>query len=50
MKTRIVLFLTVFAAAIPSFALPPPRVQNPSKRQNNGPVIKWKPDYSRFPA
>ena len=43
MKTRIVLFLAAFAVAIPAFALPPPRVQNPAKRQNKGFSIKWRP-------
>ena len=43
MKIRFVLFLAVFATAIPSFALPPPNIPNSPKRQNKGVSIKWRP-------
>ncbi len=41
MKTRLVFCLAVFAAAIPSFALPPPNIPNPRKHQK-GFSIKWR--------
>ena len=41
MKTRLVLCLAVFAAAIPSFALPPPNIPNPRKSKK-GFSIKWR--------
>jgi len=43
MKTKTILVLAVLAAAIPSFALPPPNISNPCKRQNKGFSIKWRP-------
>lgn len=43
MKTRFVLFLAAFAAAIPAFALPPPHIPNLPKRQNKAFSIKWRP-------
>ena len=42
MKTKILLVLTVLAASVPSFALPPPRVSY-SKPSSNGPVLKFRP-------
>ena len=41
MKTKTILVLAVLAAAIPSFALPPPNISNPRKRQK-GFSIKWR--------
>ena len=41
MKTKTILALAVLAAAIPSFALPPPNISNPRKRQK-GFTIKWR--------
>lgn len=41
MKTKTILVLVVLAAAIPSFALPPPNIPNPRKRQK-GFSIKWR--------
>ena len=42
MKTKILLVLTVLAASVPSFALPPPRVSY-SKPSSNGPILKFRP-------
>ena len=45
MKTKTLLVLTVLAAAIPSFALPPPNIPNPRKHQK-GFSIKWRPPHT----
>lgn len=42
MKTKTILLLASLAAAIPAFALPPPRV-SPPKRSSNKPVIRLRP-------
>ena len=42
MKTKLLLVFAALAAAIPAFALPPPRVSY-SKPKNNGPVIRFRP-------
>ena len=41
MKAKTILVLAVLAAAIPSFALPPPNIPNPRKHQK-GFSIKWR--------
>jgi len=41
MKTKILLLLAAIAAAVPVFALPPPRVSPP--KRSNGPVIRLRP-------
>ena len=43
MKTKIILTLAVLAAAIPSFALPPPRIPYSAKRKSSGPTIRLRP-------
>ena len=42
MNTKIFLVLAAFAAAVPAFALPPPKVSLP-KRSSNKPVIRFRP-------
>ena len=41
MKTKTILVLAVLAAAIPTFALPPPNIPNPRKSRK-GFSIKWR--------
>ena len=41
MKTKTILVLAVLAAAIPTFALPPPNISNPHKHQKVF-SIKWR--------
>ena len=42
MKTKNILLLALLVIAIPSFALPPPRV-SPPKRSSNKPIIRFRP-------
>lgn len=42
MKTKNILLLAMFAAALPAFALPPPNVR-PPKRSSNKPIIRLRP-------
>ena len=43
MKTNILLVLAAFAAAVPAFALPPPRVPYSARTKRNTPVIRLRP-------
>ena len=42
MKTKNILLLALLAAAVPAFALPPPKV-SPPKRSSNKPIIRLRP-------